>query len=83
VALNRAVAVAMSEGPEAALRLVDGLAEPLARYHLWHASRADLLRRIGRTAEAIASYEQARALTQNESELRFLSRRIDQLRSSS
>jgi RNA polymerase sigma-70 factor (ECF subfamily) len=80
VALNRAVAVAMSEGPEAALRLVDGLSEPLAQYHLWHASRADLLRRIGRTAEAIASYERARTLTQNESELRFLSRRIDELR---
>jgi RNA polymerase sigma-70 factor, ECF subfamily len=80
VALNRAVAVAMAEGPEAALPLVDALAEPLAHYHLWHAARADLLRRSGRTRDALQSYERARALTQNESELAFLARRIAELR---
>jgi RNA polymerase sigma-70 factor (ECF subfamily) len=80
VALNRAVAVAMADGPEAALPLLDALAEPLAQYHLWHASRADLLRRLGRTPEAIVSYERARELTQNESELQFLSGRIAELR---
>jgi RNA polymerase sigma-70 factor (ECF subfamily) len=80
VALNRAAAVAMAEGPEAALPLVEALAEPLAQYHLWHAARADLLRRMGRTSEAIQNYERARQLTQNESELRFLARRIDELR---
>ncbi|HEX3852204.1 MAG TPA: RNA polymerase sigma factor [Polyangiaceae bacterium] len=80
VALNRAAAVAMAEGPGAALPLVDALAEPLAHYHLWHAARADLLRRMGRTNEAIQNYERARQLTQNESELRFLSGRIDELR---
>ena len=80
VALNRAAAVAMAEGPEAALPLVDALAEPLAQYHLWHAARADLLRRMGRTNEAIQNYERARELTQNESELRFLGGRIDELR---
>jgi RNA polymerase sigma-70 factor (ECF subfamily) len=80
VALNRAAAVAMAQGPEAALPLVEALAEPLAHYHLWHASRADLLRRLGRHAEAKQSYERARELTQNESELRFLSRRIEELR---
>ena len=79
VALNRAAAVAMAEGPEAALPLVDALAEPLAQYHLWHAARADLLRRLGRTGEARHSYERAIALTQNESELRFLARRIGEL----
>ncbi|HEY5372032.1 MAG TPA: RNA polymerase sigma factor [Polyangiaceae bacterium] len=80
VALNRAAAVAMAEGPEAALPLVDALAEPLAQYHLWHAARADLLRRMGRTNEALQNYERAQELTQNESELRFLSGRIDELR---
>jgi RNA polymerase sigma-70 factor, ECF subfamily len=80
VALNRAAAVAMAEGPEAALPLVEALAEPLAQYHPWHAARADLLRRLGQTHEARQSYERARELTQNESELRFLARRIDELR---
>jgi RNA polymerase sigma-70 factor (ECF subfamily) len=83
VALNRAVAVAMTEGPEAALTLVDALAEPLASYHLWHATRADLLRRMGRSDEAIASYERACALTQNESALRFLSQRLRDLKTTS
>ena len=69
----------MAEGPEAALPLVDSLAEPLAEYHLWHATRADLLRRLGRRDEAIASYERACALTQNEPVLRFLSQRLREL----
>ena len=81
VALNRAVAVAMAEGPEAGLRLVDALAAPLAEYRLWHAARADLLRRLGRRQEARQSYERARALSHNASELRFLARRIDELSS--
>jgi RNA polymerase sigma-70 factor (ECF subfamily) len=80
VALNRAVAVAMAEGPAEALPLIDALAEPLSQYHLWHATRADLLRRLERTSEALESYERARALTQNESELSFLSGRIAELR---
>ena len=80
VALNRAAAIAMAEGPEAALPLIDALAEPLLHYHPWHAARADVLRRIGRSTEAIQSYERARALTQNESEVRFLSARIAELR---
>jgi RNA polymerase sigma-70 factor (ECF subfamily) len=76
VALNHAVAVAMADGPAAALPLVDGLAAPLADYHLWHATRADLLRRLGRTAESLAAYRLAHALAQNEAERRFLERRI-------
>jgi RNA polymerase sigma-70 factor (ECF subfamily) len=80
VALNRAVAVSMAEGPAAALPLVEALAEPLANYHLWHASRADLLRRLGRVRESIESYEHALRLTQNESELHFLARRIEELK---
>ncbi|MEP7049143.1 MAG: RNA polymerase sigma factor [Pseudomonadota bacterium] len=80
VALNRAAAIAMSEGPEAALPLIDALAEPLAHYHPWHAARADLLRRMGRTSEATQSYERARQLTQNESEARFFRARIEELR---
>jgi RNA polymerase sigma-70 factor (ECF subfamily) len=76
VALNRAVAVAMADGPAAALAIVDGLADALPDYHLWHATRADLLRRLGRGGEAIAAYEHAHALTDNEAERRFLARRI-------
>ncbi len=79
VALNRAVAVAMAEGPGAGLPLVEALAEPLSQYHLWHASRADLLRRLGRTGEALESYRRALSLTQNESELGFLAGRIAEL----
>ncbi|MFI1303196.1 RNA polymerase sigma factor [Streptomyces sioyaensis] len=73
VALHRAVAVAEVEGPQAALALVDGLA--LDRYHLFHAVRADLLRRLGRTAEAAAAYERAIDRTDNAAERRFLQRR--------
>jgi RNA polymerase sigma-70 factor (ECF subfamily) len=78
VALNRAVAVAMAEGPEAGLRLVDDLAaagEPVGE-HLLVATRADLLRRSGRTVEAAAAYRRARDLTSNEAERRYLARRL-------
>ena len=73
VALNRAVAVAEVEGPEAALALVDGL--ELDSYHLFHAIRADLLRRLGRDAEAAAAYEAAIARAGNAPERAFLERR--------
>lgn len=72
VALNRAVAVAEVDGPEAALRLVDSL--DLDGYHLFHAIRADLLRRLGRNAEAAQAYEAAIARTENASEREFLER---------
>jgi RNA polymerase sigma-70 factor (ECF subfamily) len=72
VALNRAVAVAEVEGPEAALALVDGL--DLDGYHLFHAIRADLLRRLGRDAEAALAYEAAIARTENAAERAFLER---------
>jgi len=73
VALNRAVAVAEVEGPDAALALVDGL--DLQGYHLFHAIRADLLRRLGRDAEAAQAYEAAIARTGNATERDFLRRR--------
>ena len=73
VALNRAVAVAEVEGPEAALALVDGL--DLDGYHLYHAVRADLLRRLGRLAEASVAYAAAIDRTQNAAEREFLRRR--------
>jgi RNA polymerase sigma-70 factor, ECF subfamily len=72
VALNRAVAVAEVEGPDAALSLVDGL--DLGGYHLFHAIRADLLRRLGRNAEAALAYEAAIARTENAAERDFLQR---------
>ncbi len=73
VALNRAVAVAEVAGPEAALALVDGL--DLGGYHLFHAVRADLLRRLGRDGEAALAYEAAIARTENATERAFLKRR--------
>jgi RNA polymerase sigma-70 factor (ECF subfamily) len=76
VALNRAVAVSMARGPAAALPLVDELAEELDSYHLFHATRADLLRRLGRADDARAAYERAHALAQNEVERRFLRKRL-------
>jgi RNA polymerase sigma-70 factor, ECF subfamily len=79
VALNRAAAVSMAEGPAAALPLVDALADPLSHYHLWHATRADLLRRLGRREEAVAAYRRAHALAGNEAERRFLARRAREL----
>jgi RNA polymerase sigma-70 factor (ECF subfamily) len=78
VALNRAVAVAMVEGPAAGLALMDALAASgeLDGYHLLHAGRADLLRRLGRTAEAAAAYRRALERTANPVERAFLSRRL-------
>jgi RNA polymerase sigma-70 factor (ECF subfamily) len=84
ISLNRAVAVAMAEGPRPALALVDALAEAgeLDNYHLLHACRADLLRRIGSMAEAAQSYRRALTLVTNESERRFLERRLAEMASS-
>jgi RNA polymerase sigma-70 factor, ECF subfamily len=84
VSLNRAVAVAMAEGPRPALALVDSLAEAgdLDNYHLLHACRADLLRRIGSLAEAAQSYRRALTLATNESERRFLERRLAEMETS-
>jgi RNA polymerase sigma-70 factor (ECF subfamily) len=79
IALNRAVAVAMRDGPEAALPIVTGLLEELDGYHLAHAAHADLCRRLGRKEEAIASYEKALSMSRQAPERRFLQRRIDQL----
>jgi RNA polymerase sigma-70 factor, ECF subfamily len=79
VALNRAAALSMAEGPEAALPLVDALQSSLEDYHLWHATRADLLRRLGRTVEAVSAYQCALELAQNEVEKRFLNRRLEEL----
>jgi RNA polymerase sigma-70 factor (ECF subfamily) len=78
VSLNRAVAVAMAEGPHQGLALVDALAAAgdLDDYHLLHAARADLLRRMGSPAEAARSYRRALTLVSNESERRFLERRL-------
>jgi RNA polymerase sigma-70 factor (ECF subfamily) len=73
VALNRAVATAELDGPEVALAEVDGL--DLSTYHAWHATRADLLRRLGRSAEARAAYDAAIAATDNSAERAYLSRR--------
>jgi len=78
VALNRAIVVAEIQGPDAALALVDGL--DLGGYYLLHAVRADLLRRLGRTAEAAAEYEAAMAGTQNDAERDFLRRSREALR---
>ncbi|MEA2413740.1 MAG: polymerase sigma-70 factor, subfamily [Thermoanaerobaculia bacterium] len=77
VALNRAVAISMADGPAAALPLVEALSDSLDAYHLWHATRADLLRRLNRRDEALASYRRAYELTANEAERRFLARRIE------
>ncbi len=81
VELNRAVAVAMRDGPLAGLSLVNGILErgELAQYHLAHSARADLCRRLGRTEEARASYEKALSLTRQDPERRFLQRRLDEL----
>jgi len=81
VQLNRAVAVAMCDGPEAGLTLIDALLErgELADYYLAHSARADMYRRLGRTSEARSSYEKALALTQQEPERQFLQERIRQL----
>ncbi len=78
VSLNRAVAIAMAEGPRPALALIESIeaSGQLEGYHLLHAARADLLRRLGLHAEAAASYERALALVTNDSERRYLERRL-------
>ncbi len=83
--LNRAVAIAMRDGPEAGLAQIDAVLEQgeLADYYLAHSARADMYRRLGRTAEARASYEKALALTQQEPERQFLARRLEELGSGS
>ncbi|HVU48855.1 MAG TPA: RNA polymerase sigma factor [Terracidiphilus sp.] len=82
VYLNRAVAIAMRDSPEAGLKHIDALLEhgELANYYLAHSARAEMYRRLGRTAEARASYEKALALTQQEPERQFLQERIRQLK---
>jgi RNA polymerase sigma-70 factor (ECF subfamily) len=82
VQLNRAVAIAECEGPAAGLAHIDAVLEhgELANYYLAHSARADMYRRLGRTAEARASYEKALALTQQEPERQFLQERIRQLK---
>jgi RNA polymerase sigma-70 factor (ECF subfamily) len=87
VQLNRAVAIAMRDGPEAGLAQIDAVLEDspgkqgeLANYYLAHSARADMYRRLGRTAEARASYEKALALTQQEPERRFLVQRLEELK---
>ena len=78
VSLNRAVAVAMAEGAGSGLAIIDALsaASDLDEYHLLHAARADLLRRIGSSEEAAKSYKRALALVTNDSERRYLERRL-------
>jgi RNA polymerase sigma-70 factor, ECF subfamily len=80
VALNRAVALAMRDGPDRGLALLDELSHDsqLISHHLYHASRAELLRRSGRTREAAAVYRQALAMPQNAAERRYLERRLRQ-----
>jgi RNA polymerase sigma-70 factor (ECF subfamily) len=82
VHLNRGVAIAMRDGPEAGLAHIDAVLEhgELANYYLAHSARADMYRRLGRTEEARASYEKALALTQQEPERQFLKERIRQLK---
>lgn len=82
VALNRAAAVAMVGGPQAGLALMDELTAELDGYHLLHAARADLLRRAGSLVEAAESYRRALALVTNDSERRFLERRLREVQSS-
>jgi RNA polymerase sigma-70 factor (ECF subfamily) len=79
VSLNRAVAIAMAEGEAVAITLLDQLATDLDNYHLFHAARADLLRRIGDTQTAAQSYTRALALVTNDSERRFLERRLHEV----
>jgi RNA polymerase sigma-70 factor (ECF subfamily) len=82
VELNRAAAVAMRDGPEAGLALIDSILGrgELADYYLAHSARADLCRRLGRVPEAVAAYERALALTKQGPERRFMERRLAELR---
>jgi RNA polymerase sigma-70 factor (ECF subfamily) len=75
VELNRAVAIAMADGPKPGLEIVDGLSG-LERYHLWHSTRAELLRRLGRDEEAAAAYSRALELAPSETERTFLQERL-------
>ena len=79
VALNRAIAVAELDGPEVALATVDRLEDTLAGYHAYHATRADLLRRLGRREASRAAYDRAIELAGNTAETAYLTRRRDQL----
>ena len=79
VELNRAVAVAMADGPERGLRAMEHLSEALDGYHLFHSARADLLRRSGRMEEAGAAYRRAIDLARNSSERAFLERRLEEV----
>jgi RNA polymerase sigma-70 factor (ECF subfamily) len=81
VELNRAVAVAMADGPEHGLPLIDAIADrgELESYPYLHAARADLLRRLGRMGEAAVAYQRARELTENVAERSFLERRYDEV----
>ena len=81
IELNQVVAIAMCHGPESGLSLIDDLLArgELENYHLAHAARADLRRRLGRTAEARSSYERALSLAQQEPERRFLQERLRRL----
>jgi RNA polymerase sigma-70 factor, ECF subfamily len=79
VALNRAVAIAELDGPDVALRIVDRLQDQLTDYHPYFAARADILRRLGRSEESRAAYDQAIALAGNTAETAYLTRRRDQL----
>jgi len=83
VSLNRAVAIAMTQGPQAALELIDELSATgeLDEYHLLHAARADMLRRVGSSEAAAESYQTALELVTNDSERRFLERRLREVRS--
>jgi len=79
IALNRAVAVAEVDGAEAALAAVDGLGDKLAGYHAWHATRAELLRRLGQSERARAAYDKAMELAGNSAEIAYLGRRRAEL----
>ena len=79
VELNRAVAIAMCNGPEAGLSLIEPLQEVLGQYHLWHAARGDLLRRLNRIADAVAAYRSALVCVGSVPERRFLECRLAEL----
>ena len=79
VVLNRAIAIAELDGPEVALATIDRLEDRLADYHAFHASRADLLRRLGRARESRAAYDKAIELAGNTAETTYLTRRRDEL----
>jgi RNA polymerase sigma-70 factor (ECF subfamily) len=79
IALNRAIAVAELDGPQVALAAIDRLDHELAGYHAYHATRADLLRRLGRSQESRAAYDKAIDLAGNTAETAYLTRRRDQL----